>query len=135
MSLISIVGRKIFDAPVPGDIELVEMGAAVAIASFLPLCEIKGMNITADAFTLWAPEPLKRLLDAVAHGLLMFASGVLAWRTAVQVSVYREYGDVSTLLSVPMWIPLLFIVPSLILLSLCAFARMLTVVQNEKGVS
>jgi len=51
-----------------------------------------------------------------------------ARRTALQVLSYREYGDTSTLLSVPMWLPLACIVPSLALLALCALARVLDLI-------
>jgi len=124
MSLISILGRKLFAAPIRGDMELVEMGAAIAIAAFLPLCEIRGLHLKADAFTLWASMKLKRMLDACAHLLLLIAASVLTWRTAVQAINSYRYGDESTLLSVPMWLPLGLIVPSLALLSLCALARL-----------
>jgi len=128
MSLISITGRKLLAAPIRGDMELVEMGAAIAIAAFLPLCELRGLHLKADAFTLWATAKLKRALDTFAHALLFVAAAVLTWRTALQVMSYREYGDTSTLLSVPMWLPLVCIVPSLALLALCALARVLDLI-------
>ena len=37
MSMVSIIGRKLFSMPVRGDMELVEVGASIAIAAFLPL--------------------------------------------------------------------------------------------------
>ena len=39
INFISIAGRTIFGKPLTGDFELVEMGCAVAIFSFLPLCQ------------------------------------------------------------------------------------------------
>jgi len=131
MSLISITGRKLLAAPIRGDMELVEMGAAIAIAAFLPLCELRGLHLKADAFTLWASATLKRALDIFAHALLFAAAAVLTWRTALQVLSYREYGDTSTLLSVPMWLPLMCIVPSLALLALCALARVLELITTR----
>jgi len=125
MSLVSIIGRKLFAAPIRGDMELMEMGGAIAIAAFLPLCEIRGLHIKADAFTLWASPQLKRVLDAFAHVLLLIVAAVLAGRTGLQAINTHQYGDVSTLLSVPMWVPLWCIVPSLVLLALCALARAL----------
>jgi len=127
ISLVSITGRKLLAAPIRGDMELVEMGAAIAIAAFLPLCEIRGLHLKADAFTLWASARAKRALDAFAHALLFIAAAILTWRTTLQVISYHEYGDTSTLLSVPMWLPLACIVPSLALLTLCALARVLDV--------
>jgi len=131
MSLISITGRKLLAAPIRGDMELVEMGAAIAIAAFLPLCELRGLHLKADAFTLWASARLKRALDTFAHALLFIAAAVLTWRTALQVMSYHQYGDTSTLLSVPMWWPLACIVPSLALLALCALARVLGLVATH----
>jgi len=125
MSLVSIVGRKLFASPIRGDMELVEMGAAIAIAAFLPLCELRGLHIKADAFTLWASAKIKRILDAFGHTLLLLAAVLLAWRTTLQMFSSREYGDVSALLSMPIWMALLCIVPSLALLALCALARVL----------
>ncbi len=123
MSLISIIGRKLFAQPIRGDIELMEMGAAVAIATFLPMCEMRGLHIKVDAFTMKLAPCLQRGLDAIGHSLCMLAALILAWRTALQLFDNLEYGDVSTLLSIPMWIPLALIVPSLLLLALASAWR------------
>lgn len=128
MSLVSIIGRKLFSSPVRGDMELMEMGAAIAIASFLPLCELRGMHIKADAFTLALSHAKKTILDIIAHVLCCFAALVLTWRSWVQMQDYREFGDVSTLLSVPLWIPFMLIIPSIFLLAVCAFARVIELV-------
>ena len=64
MSVVSIVGRKLFSAPIRGDMELVEVGAAVAIAAFLPLCELRGTHIRVDALTHWLPAGVRRALGA-----------------------------------------------------------------------
>lgn len=123
MSLISIIGRKLFSTPIRGDMELMEVGAAVAIASFLPLCELRGNHLKADAFTMAAPRVVKRVLDTLAHLFCCAAASILAWRTTLQMLDSREYGDVTTLLAIPLWIPLMLIVPSLLLLALCSLVR------------
>lgn len=123
MSMLSIIGRKLFSTPVRGDMELMEVGAAIAIAAFLPLCELRGMHIRVDALSNWLSAGIRRGLDTLAHLLCAAAAGLLAWRTALQMVDNREYGDATTLLSLPLWIPLALIVPSLGLLALCALAR------------
>lgn len=123
MSLISIIGRKLYSAPVQGDMELIEIGSAIAIAAFLPLAEIRGLNIKADAFTMWVSDGFKRFLDCLSHLLLFAISLLLFWRTWLQMLDYQEYGDSSVLLAIPMWVPLLCILPSLALLALCALTR------------
>ncbi|MGG2396617.1 TRAP transporter small permease [Pseudomonas sp. SH1-B] len=123
MSVVSIIGRKLFATPVRGDMELIEVGAAVAIAAFLPLCELRGEHIRVDALSAWLPQPVRTGLDVLAHLLCALVAGLLAWRTWLQMLDNREYGDTTTLLALPLWLPLLLIVPSLVLLGLCALAR------------
>ena len=132
MSLISIIGRKLFSMPIRGDIELMEVGASIAIAAFLPLCELRGTHIKADAFTMKLPAGARRVLDAFAHLLCLLAAVLLAWRTGLQMRDNLAYGDVSTLLSIPLWIPLLLIVPSLVLLALCALARITDLIDGGR---
>ncbi|MDF3931407.1 TRAP transporter small permease [Pseudomonas citronellolis] len=131
MSLVSIVGRKLWSAPITGDMELLEMGAAVAIAAFLPLCEIRNNHIRVEMFSNWMPLAARRALDALAHLLFALVAGVLAWRTALQALEAHANQDSSTLLALPHWIPLALVVPSLALLGLCALCRSLLALVEE----
>ncbi|NBA96266.1 TRAP transporter small permease [Pseudomonas sp. R5(2019)] len=123
MSIVSIVGRKLFSMPVRGDMELMEVGASVAIAAFLPLCELRGTHIKVDALTGWLPQGIRTGLDGIAHVLCCAVAWILAWRTSLQMVDNHAFGDATTLLSIPLWIPLMLIVPSLVLLGMCALAR------------
>jgi TRAP-type mannitol/chloroaromatic compound transport system permease small subunit len=123
MSIVSIVGRKLFAAPVQGDVELMQMGAAVGAAAFLPLCELYDHNIKVDALTGWMSQRGRAVLDTAAHGLLTIAAVLVTWRTALAVVDGYSSGEVSTLLTVPMWLPVALLVPSFALLALCGLYR------------
>ena len=56
MSIVSIVGRKLFSTPIQGDMEVLMMGAAVGSAAFLPVCELHDHHIKVDALTTWMSE-------------------------------------------------------------------------------
>nr|WP_319563661.1 TRAP transporter small permease [uncultured Rhodoferax sp.] len=134
MSLISIVGRKLIATPVVGDIELLMMGCAVASASFLPLCEMEDNHVRVDALTSWMGVRGRAVLDAISHTLLFLASALITWRTGLYVLEMQENTEVSTLLQVPLWIPVLLIVPSLLLLTLAALYRMTVSAGLAQGV-
>ena len=51
INFISILSRIIFLNPLVGDFELVEIGSAIAISSFLPLCHLKKGNVIVDFIT------------------------------------------------------------------------------------
>lgn len=123
MSIVSIVGRKLFAAPVQGDVELMQMGAAVGAAAFLPLCELYDHNIKVDALTGWMSARSRAVLDTLAHLLLSVAAGLITWRTWLAVVDGYSSGEVSTLLAIPMWQPVALLVPSFALLALCGLYR------------
>ena len=123
MSIVSIVGRKLFAAPVQGDVELMQMGAAVGAAAFLPLCELHDHNIKVDALTGWMSARSRAVLDTVAHLLLSVAAVLITWSTVLAVVDGHSSGEVSTLLTIPMWQPVALLVPSFALLALCGLYR------------
>ena len=123
MSIVSIVGRKLFSAPVQGDVELMQMGAAVGAATFLPLCELYDHNVKVDALTGWMSDRSRAALDAAAHALLTIAAALITWRTSLAAVDGYSSGEVSTLLTVPMWQPVALLVPSFALLALCGLYR------------
>jgi TRAP-type C4-dicarboxylate transport system permease small subunit len=123
MSIVSIVGRKLFSTPVQGDVELMQMGAAVGAAAFLPLCEMQDNHIKVDALTSWMGTEARAALDTLAHLLLTVAAGAITWRTVMAAQDAMTYGEVSTLLSVPVWQPVALLVPSFALMTVCAMYR------------
>lgn len=123
MSIVSIVGRKLFSHPIEGDMELLMMGAAIGSAAFLPVCELDDNHIKVDALTTWMSERARAALDVIAHLLLTVASAIITWRSALYVEECYENMEVSTLLLIPIWQPVLLLVPSFALLTLAALYR------------
>ncbi len=123
MSLVSIVGRKLGLGSINGDIELMQAGTAVAATAFLPYCTLLGEHIKVDFFTENLSDRIKRPVDGVAELLLALVAGLLTWRTVLAVGVARESQEVSTLVGLPLWIPMLLLVPGLALMTLSALYR------------
>lgn len=120
MSLISIIGRKLGGKPITGDVELMQMGTAIGAAAFMPYCTMLRDHLRVEFFTEKAPAALRGSLDACANLLLSALFAALAWRTGLQVVDVRDAGEVSTLLAIPVWMPMAAMVPSLALAALCA---------------
>jgi TRAP-type C4-dicarboxylate transport system permease small subunit len=123
MSIVSIVGRKLFATPIEGDMELLMMGAAIGSAAFLPICEFEDHHIKVDALTTWMSERARAALDTLAHVLLAGAAALISWRSALYVIECHENMEVSTLLLIPVWQPVLLLVPSFVLLTIAALYR------------
>lgn len=120
MSVASVAGRTFFTTPVPGDYELVQLMSAMGIAMCLPYCQLRRGHVFVDFFTLWAPERLKKLLDALAALVLAGIAFVLAWRCLVGMQEMREYGETSMVLAMPVWWGYVPLAPSFALLGVTA---------------
>lgn len=121
MSIISIVGRKLMSAPVPGDIEVMQMGTAVASAMMLAYCEMTRHHLRVDFFTTKLSQKHKDMLDAFAHLLVALVSVVIAWRTTVAAISLKEAGEISMMLSWPVWPAVALLVPSFVVLAAAGF--------------
>ena len=106
ISVVSIAGRALSFAglgPVPGDFELVEAGAALAVFCFLPWCHLKRGH--ADVAMLWNayPKPMRRSLEVFIELLTLVIWVLLVWRMGVATLEYRANGEVSFILQMPVW--------------------------------
>ena len=101
MSIVSIVGRKLFSWVVPGDVELLQMCAAFAASSFFAYCHMINGDVKVDFFTHnLAPRNVARL-DAFGSLLMGLFGAVIAWRTAVGALAIKEVGETSAILRHP----------------------------------
>jgi TRAP-type C4-dicarboxylate transport system permease small subunit len=117
MSLVSIAGRALFDTPVPGDYELIQLGCAVAVASFLPLTQLRGGHVIVDFFTARSRPAVREWLDALGALLVGLAGALIAWRMTHGAISLREANDQSTILGVPTWHAVALMLPSFALLA------------------
>ncbi|MHB0774929.1 TRAP transporter small permease [Halomonas sp. WWR20] len=125
MSLISMLGRRLWSAPITGDIELLQMLVAVAVACFLPLCEINDRHIRVDIVATLFPAGLNRALLFISHLMLALVSALLVWRTALMAADSLVYNAQSVQLGIPQWIPQAAMLPGIALLGVCAFYQSL----------
>jgi TRAP-type C4-dicarboxylate transport system permease small subunit len=115
MTVISVVGRAFFSHPILGDVELVQLGCAVVVASFLPYTQLRRANIIVDFFTTGAKARTQRLMDAFGTLLYTLVMVLVCWRVAVGGIDIHAAGESSMLMNLPLWIPYVLMVPGLAL--------------------
>jgi TRAP-type C4-dicarboxylate transport system permease small subunit len=106
MSVASIIGRALSGfglGPVPGDFELVEAGTALAVFCFLPWAHLKRGHAVVDMLWSSYPPAMRRVLDVVADGLMLFVWLLLVWRMSLAMGEYRHNNEVSFILQMPVW--------------------------------
>ena len=121
MSIVSIVGRKLFAWVVPGDVELLQMCAAFASSAFFAYCHISNGNVKVDFFTHNLTPRMIARLDAFGSLLVGLFGTLIAWRTAVGALSVMEVGETSAILGWPVWVAQMLMVPSFAMLAAVGF--------------
>jgi TRAP-type C4-dicarboxylate transport system permease small subunit len=103
MTVVSVAGRYLFNAPIPGDYEITELACGVAVFAFLPYCQLNRANIVVEFFTARLGNRSKRVLDTV-HSLVFTVVAVLmAWRLAVGGLSKMADGQTTLYLGIPIY--------------------------------
>lgn len=92
-----------FGRPILGDTEVVELAAGVAVASFMPWCQMKNGHVAITTFTDGAPEWLRRGLDTLAAVLVLIVVAVLTWRLLQGGVDSFNRRRMSMFLNLPQW--------------------------------
>lgn len=101
MTVISVLGRYLFNAPIPGDYELTELACGIAVFAFFPYCHARGGNIVVEFFTGRLPARHKTELDTVHNIAFTLVAGLIAWRLFVGGMHKLEDGETTLFLGVP----------------------------------
>lgn len=125
MTVASIARRSLLGAPIPGDFELVEIGSAIVVSCFLPWCQITGGNVLVDFFTMKAGPRTNHALEALGDLVFLAIGFLLTWRMFHGASEFREYGEQSMVLRIPVWWGFTVILPAMALLIVTTFFTMI----------
>ena len=117
INFISILSRIIFLNPLVGDFELVEIGSAIAISSFLPLCHLKKGNVIVDFITAKLNFKKIAFLDCISSVIYGLIALFFTWRMFFGAKDMYNYQEETMLLQFPIWIPFLPVTFSFGLLS------------------
>jgi TRAP-type C4-dicarboxylate transport system permease small subunit len=125
LTSVSIVMRALWSMPISGDIEITQMGIALAISLCLPYCQLHRANIIVDFFTQATSVRVQKKMNALGNLMLVALYALLAWRTSVgAISVY-EAGETTMIVSLPMWWAYACLAPGLALAGLVAAVQAL----------
>ncbi len=101
MTVISVLGRYLFNTPIPGDYELTELACGIAVFAFFPYCHARNGNIVVEFFTGGLRPHHRTVLDTVHAVAFAVAAGLITWRLFVGAVHKLEDGETTLFLGVP----------------------------------
>jgi TRAP-type C4-dicarboxylate transport system permease small subunit len=125
ITLVSVIGRYGFGAPVQGDYELVEITCAVGVFLFFPYTHAVDGNITADFFTAGLSAQKRRVLDSGNDVVFTLVAILLTWRLTAGLMEKFASGETTILIRIPLWWAYSVAVLSMFLLSTVCLMRVI----------
>lgn len=116
----SVLGRNLLGATLVGDFELTGVATGLAIALFLPWCQLRRGHILVDFFTARASQRTTTRLDRLGALLMAATLLLLAWRTSLGAINAWNNQSGSMLMGFPDWIVYAGMVPPFTLAALIA---------------
>ena len=107
VSSLSVLGRSVPQlvgmrgTGVPGDVELVQLGCAVAIYCFLPLCQLRRSNVLVGIFTRHLAPRWRAMFDLFANLVFLSLATTLALALGWGVAEKFDNNDTSMMLRIP----------------------------------
>ena len=101
MTVVSVLGRYLFNAPVPGDYEITELAIGIAVFAFFPYCHSSNANIVVELFTGRMPTRFRAALDAMHSVTFAIVAGLITWRLFVGAMHKLNDGETTVFLGIP----------------------------------
>ena len=110
LTVADVALRALFNHPIRGSFELVELGLACTVFLALPAVFLRDENLIVDAIDYMVRPQVVRALDLVGACLSLALLAVMLLQMIPLALEMREFGDVTADLSIPKiyyWIPVL----------------------------
>jgi TRAP-type C4-dicarboxylate transport system permease small subunit len=106
MCLVSyaVFRRYVMNDPVLGDAEIVQMGMSIVVMMAMPYATASGAHIRVDIFDRKIGCWGRFLGDALARSLGAYILFLLIRKTWDKALDAHEYGDVTNMIEIPVWI-------------------------------
>lgn len=101
LMLMDVAGRYLFNAPVPGAAEIIELAMGITVFSALPLVTARNEHIRLDYLGQSMRGRAQNLTHAIVASISTAGMGLLAWRIAEKALTLHRYGDTTPFLRIP----------------------------------
>lgn len=102
LTVVDVVGRGVFNTPLPGGFELTELMMAALVFAALPAVTQRENHIVIDLLDFMTPQWVVVPRQVVVNILCALVCALWAWRTWVWGDRMAGYGDVTEFLKIPL---------------------------------
>lgn len=103
VDVVDVVLRYVFNAPLSGSYELIQLGMVLVVYCGLAWCGLVGGHVAINFVGPLLDRRSMRGLNALIHGLGAVLLAVIAWRSGGEAMTYFATGETTNLLKAPMY--------------------------------
>jgi len=122
LTLADVVGRYIFNAPIPGAFEVTEIMMGVLAFAIFPIITAREEHISVGLFDHLFKGGLNRVRLVFLSLLTAALLGLLCWRVWIEAEKHAEYSDYTAYLHIPIAPVVYFMGVMAVLTFLASFA-------------
>ncbi|WP_136634826.1 TRAP transporter small permease [Pseudooceanicola onchidii] len=100
---LGVVLRYVFNAPLLGGNEIVQLTAVALVMSALPYCTTKCDHVAVDVFDPWLGPWGRYAGDLLSRAISALVLGLLCRRAGIKALDALEWGDATNMLKMPIW--------------------------------
>lgn len=116
LTVVDVVGRYVFNHPIPGNSEIIEYLLATLVFGTLPIASGREEHIVVDILDFLFKGRAKQVQQILVNLVGAICLAFIGWRLVRQALQFRGFGDVSQFLRLP-YEPLAWFMAALSLLS------------------
>ena len=130
ITVADVIGRKFFNMPVKGTLELISMFLIIFVFLNLPYNEMRGGNVTIAILFMRFGNKAKKIIDAIMYVPFLAVSIIFTRQLFVLAKDEVESGTMTTILNIPIS-PFYYIAAAgFLILTLTVLARLILIIAN-----
>jgi TRAP-type C4-dicarboxylate transport system permease small subunit len=110
LTVVDVTLRAVFNRPLEGTYDLIQLGLACTIYIALPAVFLRDEHLVVDVIDHLAGKRVVRVLDTIGAAVSLGVLVLMLWHMVPLARDMQEFGDVTADLSIPKivyWIPVL----------------------------
>lgn len=109
LAFVDVVGRELFNAPIPGGFEITQLMMAALIFTALPIVSLRDEHVVIDLLDSVMPAGVSRWRGPVVNLIATVAMGALSWECWVLAAQLHGDNEITEYLEAPVW-PIIYLI-------------------------
>lgn len=102
LTSVDVIARYVFNSPVRGAFELIEIGLAMLVYLAMPVATVTGSHIAVELLAPPRARPLRLALALTVRAAIAVTFALIAWQVWLHAQKISSYGQVTNSLEIPL---------------------------------